>query len=188
MTRKFDWPGVRTRLAEAERLIEAPLEPTPDQVARVCQQRAVKLAQRPPSLLNDAEEPVLVFSLSGERYSLPLDQVAEVLPLRTLTPVPGLPNHIAGIINVRTEIRPVVSLRLLLGLATGKTDGPGYVLMLRGQRRNLGVQVDSVEGVVSFSRDDAVSTKTNRFVSWKTSAAGMLLVVESILRAFEGES
>jgi chemotaxis signal transduction protein len=114
--------------------------------------------------------------------------VAEVIPLQTLTPVPGLPKHIAGIINVRTDIRPVISLRALLGFDAPAEIARGYVLLLGKQKRPFGLHVDSVEGLGSVLREEAVSVETSRFISCRTRSAGMLLALDAIVAAFEGVS
>jgi purine-binding chemotaxis protein CheW len=187
MTREFDWEGARAQLAAAERMIETTHEPTPEYVAQIYHQRSLKLAQAPPSLSAKPDEPVLVFQVAGERYSVPLDQVAEVIPLQALTPVPGLPKHIAGVINVRGEIRPVISLRVLLGRETPAEPARGYVLLLSGHQRTLGLQVDSVEGMASLVREQAVRVETSRYISCRTQSAGMLLAIDEVVRVFEGE-
>lgn len=188
MNREFNWQGARARLAAAERSIETELQPSPEKMAGVFHERALKLAQTPPSQSLLPIESVLVFQVGGERYSIAIEQVAEVVPLRALTPVPGLPKHIAGIINVRTEIRPVISLRVLLGMQTDGGLAGGYVLLLKRLKPALGLHVDSIDGVSSFNREESQATETSRYVSCRTESAGMLLSVDTVVAALEGVS
>src|SRR5437867_10415360 len=81
----------------------------------------------------------LVFALGREQYALPADQVHEVRPLGLLTRLPGTPAFLAGLINVRGRIVPVVDLRPLLGL---NTDTPSSSVVLVTHRSgNIGLLV-----------------------------------------------
>src|SRR4030081_1866132 len=74
----------------------------------------------------------LVFALGAEQYALPANQVHEVRPLGLLTPLPGTPAFLAGLINVRGRIVPVVDLRPLLGMPS--EDGPSMSVVLVAYR------------------------------------------------------
>jgi purine-binding chemotaxis protein CheW len=188
MNREFNWQGVRARLAAADHALETALQASPEKIAAVLRERSLRLAKTPPSQSGLPIESVLVFQVGGERYSIAIDQVAEVVPLQVLTPVPGLPSHIKGIINVRTEIWPVISLRALLGMQTDGNLAKGYVLLLRKQKPALGLHVDSIEGVSAFTRAESQVTETSRYVSCRTELTGMLLSVDMVVAALEGVS
>src|ERR1700736_3273209 len=95
--------------------------------------RAEELAEMMPgeSELDDTLE-ALVFALGSELYALPANQVHEVRPLGWLTPLPGTPAFLAGLINVRGRIVPLVDLRPLLGIASA--DGPSMSVVLVSYR------------------------------------------------------
>jgi purine-binding chemotaxis protein CheW len=75
---------------------------------------------------------VLMFALGPELYAVPATQVHEVRPLGWLTRLPGMPAFLAGLINVRGRIVPVVDLRPLLGIASD--DGPCMSVVLAAHR------------------------------------------------------
>ena len=54
---------------------------------------------------------VIEFLLAYERYAMELDHVREVFPLKEITPLPGTPPFVLGIINVRGQIVSVVDLK-----------------------------------------------------------------------------
>jgi purine-binding chemotaxis protein CheW len=130
----------------------------------VWRERALRLSQRPVSA-GPAQNafPVLVLGIAKERYGIPLPDVAEVLPLVRPTPVPGAPAVFAGVINVHGEIRPVIDLKRLLGMETDE-DGPGRVILLRKDGRELGLRVDGVEHIRWIA--------TGEFGAGKLDAAG----------------
>jgi len=57
----------------------------------------------------------LTFKLSNGRYAAPLHLIDEVLPMIAIQAIPDLPSFIAGGINLRGEILPVIDLVERLG-------------------------------------------------------------------------
>lgn len=55
----------------------------------------------------------LLFELDGERYALDAREIAHVLPLAPVRPLPGTPPWIAGLIEYAGEPVPVVDLSML---------------------------------------------------------------------------
>jgi chemotaxis-related protein WspB len=56
----------------------------------------------------------LLFLLDGERYALPCERVETVVPLVRLRPIPHAPAAVAGLLNVRGALVPVVDLAQLV--------------------------------------------------------------------------
>jgi purine-binding chemotaxis protein CheW len=94
--------------------------------------RAEELAE---SASNESQDQdtleALVFALGRELYAFPANQVHEVRSVGLLTTLPGTPAFVAGLINVRGRIVPVVDLRPLLGL---NTDTPSTSVVLVAHR------------------------------------------------------
>jgi purine-binding chemotaxis protein CheW len=101
-------------------------------------QRADALARVPePEASRDAHEAV-VFRLGDERYAFSSEQVLEVRALPVLTRLPSAPAFVAGLVNVRGRIVPVVDLRPLFGLAAPAGAARSIVLVSSG-RGSIGV-------------------------------------------------
>lgn len=58
---------------------------------------------------------LLVFRAGGESYALPMESVREVECVGRVTPVPGAPGFIRGLVNLRGEILPLLDLAALVG-------------------------------------------------------------------------
>src|SRR5262245_40897225 len=80
----------------------------------VYRRRAAQLARRQGELSAKKTFPALVFGLGSERYAIELSELAEVLPYRTATPVPGVSPSLLGVINLRGAIRAIADLRRIL--------------------------------------------------------------------------
>ena len=59
----------------------------------------------------------IVLSLGEDRYGIELTDVREVVPEPFLTPLPGAPPAVLGVVNLRGEVVPVLDTAALLGLA-----------------------------------------------------------------------
>ena len=91
---------------------------------RILRERAVALARAPQAAAAaDTMLELLEFRLARERYALETRHVQEVHPLRDLTPLPGTPPFLLGIVNVRGRILPVLDLKKFFDLPEqGLTD------------------------------------------------------------------
>lgn len=114
---------------------------------RILQARARALAQ--PRESSDRAEtiPLLEFRLARERYAVETRYVHEVHPLRELTPLPGTPPFLRGIVNLRGRIVAVLDLKGFFDLPeTGFTD-LHRIVVVRGNDMEVGLLADVVVGV-----------------------------------------
>ena len=91
---------------------------------------------------------LLFFRSAGERFALDVAYVREIIPQQTVTPVPFVPDTVAGVINHRGTIYTLIRFARLAGL--GK-DGEGTVALLRLPEMAVGIAVEAVEGIERVS-------------------------------------
>jgi chemotaxis signal transduction protein len=58
----------------------------------------------------------LIFDLGKEEFGIQVLKVREIMGVQDITPVPHLPAHVKGVLNLRGKIIPVVDLRVKFGL------------------------------------------------------------------------
>lgn len=92
----------------------------------------------------------LAFTVSGEHYALPLQQVVEILDLPSSTPIPGSGAEVEGLAQVREDVLLVLSLAQLLSLPRGQ-HARRQVLVLECDAQRYGLRVDAVRGTLSYS-------------------------------------
>jgi purine-binding chemotaxis protein CheW len=94
----------------------------------------------------------MCISVGPASYGLPLENVQEVIGVRAVTRVFHAPSALAGIINLRGEVLPIVDLPVLLGneVATAKISDARIVVVreLSGLKRRAGLRVDALLGLV----------------------------------------
>ena len=77
--------------------------------------------------------------VGGEQYALAVEHVAEVVEVGVVTPVPGAPESVIGLRNLRGELFSVVDLGAVLGLHGESTRGRLLVTSDGGRRAGLAV-------------------------------------------------
>lgn len=108
-------------------------------------------------------QPCLTF-LAGLLFAVPLEQVAEVLPLPARYLRLGQPDpRLLGLMEVRGQQITLVCLRTLAGERGVQSAASDQVIVVQGQRRRLGFVVQQVEAIETFTglREDALAR------SWK---------------------
>lgn len=152
----IDWPVVRERLARAQAATAAALELSPERVRALMDERARALA-RPPAPREAADvRDVLTFALGAERYAIETRYVREVVRLAEFSPVPGAPEFVLGVTNLRGEILCLVDLRKFFDVSSkGLTDLSRMVVM-GIERAEFGVLVDETFEIAKLPPDHIV--------------------------------
>jgi len=91
---------------------------------------------------------LVTFGLGRECYGVPIESVQEIIRAAGITPVPGAPCHVRGVINLRGRIIPVVDLRKRLGLDGREASEEQRIMVVELGARRLGMLVDSVSQVI----------------------------------------
>jgi len=146
-----DWARVKQQLAAAEAALARDFAPTPEQQRELMRRRTRQLAQVPAPVLDAGGEiGVVEFMLGAERYAVEASRVREVLPLKDITPLPGTPPHVAGVINVHGRIVTALDLRGFFDLPRqGLTDFDKLILLHDGAVE-FGLLADRIVGAGSL--------------------------------------
>ena len=93
---------------------------------------------------------LVTFTLDGVEFGLDIDRVQEITHRIDVTPVPGSPSFILGVINLRGQIIPVMDSRGRFHLAPKEPTPRTRIMVLRLASGPTGLQVDSVAEVVKL--------------------------------------
>ncbi len=105
---------------------------------------------------------ILTFDLSGQRFGVSLDAVREVVRAVAITPVPGAPAVVEGVIDVRGEVVPVFDLRARFGLPARALHPAQHFIIARAGERTVALRVDRADWMRDV--DDASITPAGRNV------------------------
>lgn len=126
--------------------------PAEDDV-RILRERARQLTRyRQREAVQPAGRDVLDFVVGGDAYALPVSTLREIRPLPKLTPIPGTPDFVRGILPIRGQLVSVLDLRVLLGLSPTAVTGENCALVLENEKMTFSFLVDQV-GQVHFLPD-----------------------------------
>ncbi|QNM97540.1 chemotaxis protein CheW [Chitinimonas koreensis] len=124
-------------------------EPSAEQLAEERAERSRQWAAPPPAVAADTLV-LLLFTLGEETYAVELAHVDTVLPIRQLTPLPGTPDFVRGIVGVRGRVVSVLDLRLLFALPRRGLADRNHLVVLRSAEMEFGLLADRIVGVQSL--------------------------------------
>lgn len=102
----------------------------------------------------------VTFTLADETYAVAAASVNEVLRYTEITPVPGGPGHVLGIINLRGDVVTVVDGRRVFGLGSGEINEQTRIIVVEIEDFIVGILVDRVSAVVDL-REDLMESSPN---------------------------
>ncbi|WP_371376130.1 chemotaxis protein CheW [Sporomusa aerivorans] len=94
-----------------------------------------------------ASEQFVIFQLAAEEYAVSISQVKEIIRYNGATKLPAAPNYMAGIINLRGKVIPVVDLIGKFALLFEKKLDR-QVLIVEAAGQEVGLVVDAVTEVI----------------------------------------
>ena len=104
------------------------------------------------SAADDVPELYVVFKVGDAEYALPADSVLQMESFTAATRVPGTSAFVAGIIQVRGRVVPVMDLRLRFGLPAQAPTFDTRVVVGQHADRAVALLVDSAREVLKIAR------------------------------------
>ncbi len=98
--------------------------------------------------VDDPQTQWLTFILGKETYGVEVLHVQEVFRCPDISPVPGAPTTVLGIINLRGEVITVNDMRTMLGLPTAEVTDQTRIILMELDGQKLGMLVDSVAEII----------------------------------------
>lgn len=87
---------------------------------------------------------IVAFDVGGTRLGINIQQVSYLVRMIEITPVPCSPAHIEGVIDLRGQVVPVVSLHKLFGWQRSGNLLDMYILIGDSNSKPVGVTVESM--------------------------------------------
>jgi purine-binding chemotaxis protein CheW len=97
----------------------------------------------------------LAFSLGGDSFAIPVEQIREIIEYAQLTTIPGLPTFLRGLINLRGTVVPVLDLQVRLGKDATQVQRRTCIVIVEVEQEEeriaLGILVDAVSEVITLA-------------------------------------
>lgn len=93
----------------------------------------------------------IVINIGEEQYGIDIKFVENIVRMQNITRVPNVQEYFKGVINLRGEVVPVMSLRLKLGLEEDEITNKTRIIIIKLETNApIGVIVDEVREVVTL--------------------------------------
>ena len=103
----------------------------------------------------------LTYFLGDEEYGVDISQVREIIAMMKITHVPKTPKYVAGVINLRGSIIPVIDTRLRFDMPSLEYDEQTAIIIIEINKVSIGFVVDKVEEVLTI--DEANLSEPPKF-------------------------
>ena len=130
----------------------------------------------------------VTFRVGSASYALPASQVLHLESYETATHVPGAPAYVAGLVQVRGRLVPVVDLRARFGLPPVEHSLDRRVVVVQSGTRIAGLLVDSAREVVQIDEaayerpPEIIERQASGFVNGVATAAQRLFLLVDVPR------
>ncbi|MBE5873897.1 MAG: purine-binding chemotaxis protein CheW [Lachnospiraceae bacterium] len=97
----------------------------------------------------------IVIRLGEEQFGIDIRYIDNIVRMQRMTRVPKVPEYLKGVINLRGEVLPVISIRLKMGYEADEITKATRIIILKlEQEGNVGIIVDEVKEVVTLTSNE----------------------------------
>lgn len=102
----------------------------------------------------------LVFKIENEEYALDVLSVEGIVGVTNITPVPGSPSYMKGLINLRGNILHLVDIRVRFGVprSEGHNINDDVIIVIATPLRRFGILADMVSDVITVYESQITET------------------------------
>ncbi|MDR0948845.1 MAG: chemotaxis protein CheW [Lachnospiraceae bacterium] len=94
----------------------------------------------------------IVIQLGNEQYGIDIQYIENIVRMQHITRVPKVSSYLKGVINLRGEVIPVMSIRLKMSLPEDSIGKNTRIIILKlEQQGSVGIIVDAVKEVVTLN-------------------------------------
>ncbi|MFK5894043.1 MAG: chemotaxis protein CheW, partial [Pseudomonadota bacterium] len=135
----------------------------------------------------------VTYMLEGEKYGIDVMLVKEVLRNIEIAPVPGAPDYVLGIINLRGNVVTVIDTRTRLGLPQKEVDDNSRVIVIETEDQSVGILVDAIAEVADIPQSEIEVTPnvgnddSSKYIMGVYSAKGSLIILIEIAKLLSEE-
>lgn len=93
----------------------------------------------------------IVIRLGDEQYGIDIKYIDNILRMQKITRVPKVASYLRGVINLRGEVLPVMSIRIKMGLEEDIVTKSSRIIVIKMEQQGMiGIIVDEVKEVVTL--------------------------------------
>ena len=97
---------------------------------------------------------LVAFVVGSEEFAVPILSIQEIIKPLEYTRVPGVPNYVLGVFNMRGWVVPLINLRLKFGLPYEKPTEDTRYIVIKNQEERAGFIIDRLKEAVRIKESD----------------------------------
>lgn len=105
----------------------------------------------------EEQEKYIIFTLAGKQFGVNIKQTREILSSKELTLVPESPEYIAGLIDLRGMVVPVIDLELRLNIKkeeSSQSDTNRIIIIVELENLTAGMMVEEVKQIKELNGEE----------------------------------
>lgn len=126
-----------------------PAEPVPDQHAAMSEPEALDIMLR-----NEPELQMVSFFLGSQEFTIPTVAVQEVIRTMPVAKLPAAPPKVAGVINLRGRVTPLILLRDMLEVTSPRLGEDKFIIVCRRQGIQMGMIIERVHTMYRVRQEE----------------------------------
>lgn len=144
------------------------------------------------NISTEPSQQFLVFKIDNEEYALDVLSIEGIVGVTNITPVPGSPDYMIGLINLRGNILHIVDIRIRFGLERqeGHSIDDDVIIIISTSNRRFGILADMVSDVITVFESQMTETPIDNMRGLQISNVirlenkiVMVLPIEDIVKA-----
>jgi purine-binding chemotaxis protein CheW len=126
---------------------------------------------------------VITFMLGEEKYGVDILRARELItyPVGAVTPIPGMPAFIVGVLNLRGVVIPVMDLRIRFQLSDAVYNRYTVIIIVEVEGKQVGLIIDSVSDVVHLEEEQVQSVEHLTAGIDSAYISGVVIIIESMV-------
>lgn len=93
----------------------------------------------------------ITFLLDEQEYGIEIFRVKEIRGYAPITPIPNVPAHVRGVMNLRGTVLPVIDLRIKFNLPDVEYNKFTVIVIVNIHDKTVGLLVDAVSDVLDVA-------------------------------------
>jgi len=106
-----------------------------------------------------------IFKIGHELFGIGIERVVEILKVQKIFTIPGLPEFLSGVMNVRGRIVPVMDLRLRFSMEP--SGNKERIIIVRHGKEKIAFLVDDIREILPLSEEE-IGTPPAIFKGFRT--------------------
>ena len=149
------------------------------------------------NISTEPSQQFLVFKIDNEEYALDVLSIDVIVGVTNITPVPGSPKYMRGLMNLRGNILHIVDIRIRFGLARRDDHSieDDVIIVISTTNRKFGILADMVSDVITVYESQMTETPIDNMRGLQISNVIrlenkiiMVLPIDEIIKSNDGEN